>query len=83
MEFLEYLHGGRRLFPYQTLNFPKGTQQPLHSDLVHFDTSPRTLMTAAWVALEDMNPDNGPLQFVPSKSNAPVDTKKCEEALYL
>lgn len=65
MKFLEFLHGGRRIFPFQTLNFPKGTQQSLHSDLIHFDSKPRTLMTAAWVALEDMNKDNGPLRFFP------------------
>ena len=55
----------RRVFPYQTLNFPKGTQQAIHSDLIHFDTMPRTLMTAAWVALEDMNENNGPLLYYP------------------
>jgi len=65
IKFIEFLHGGIRAFPFQTINFLKGTQQPLHSDLVHFDTQPRTLMTAAWVALEDMNNDNGPLRFYP------------------
>ena len=65
LEFLEFLHGGRRAFPFQTLNFPRGTQQPLHSDLIHFDSMPRTLMAASWVALEDMNHDNGPLRFFP------------------
>eukprot|EP00594_Rhizosolenia_setigera_P013465 CAMPEP_0178970824 /NCGR_PEP_ID=MMETSP0789-20121207/19831_1 /TAXON_ID=3005 /ORGANISM="Rhizosolenia setigera, Strain CCMP 1694" /LENGTH=391 /DNA_ID=CAMNT_0020657521 /DNA_START=42 /DNA_END=1214 /DNA_ORIENTATION=+ len=66
LELLEYLHGGsRRVFPFQTINFPKGTQQPVHSDLIHFDTMPRTLMAAAWVALEDMNEDNGPLVYYP------------------
>lgn len=65
VEFIEYLHGGRRAFPFQTLNFPKGTQQPIHSDLIHFDTMPRTLMTAAWTALEDTNAFNGPLKFYP------------------
>lgn len=65
LEFIEYIHGGRRAFPYQTLNFPKGTQQRLHSDLIHFDSQPRALMTAAWVALEDMNENNGPLRFYP------------------
>lgn len=65
LQFLEFIHGGRRIFPFQTLNFQKGTQQPIHSDIIHFDTQPRTLMTAAWVALEDMNKDNGPLRFYP------------------
>lgn len=66
LNFLEYLHGGRRVYPFQTLNFPEGTQQPLHSDVVHFDTLPqRGLMAAAWTALEDMNADNGPLIYYP------------------
>jgi len=65
LEFINFLHGGRRAFPYQTINFPKGTQQGLHSDLIHFDSQPRTLMTAAWVALENMNKNNGPLRFFP------------------
>lgn len=65
MRLINYLHGGRYAHPYQTLNFPVGTQQGLHSDLVHFDSQPRTLMTAAWVALEDMNENNGPLRFYP------------------
>lgn len=66
-ELLEFLHGGHhRVFPYQTLNFPVATQQPLHSDLIHFDTmSPRTMMTAAWVALEDIGLQQGPLVVVP------------------
>ena len=63
--FIEFIHGGRRLFPFQTLNFPKGTQQSIHSDLIHFDTNPRSLMAAAWTALEDMNEKNGPLKFYP------------------
>ena len=65
LEIIQFIHGGRRPFPFQTLNFSKGTQQPIHSDLVHFDTFPRTLMSAAWTALEDMNENNGPLRFFP------------------
>lgn len=65
IEFISYIHGGRRAFPFQTLNFKVGTQQGYHSDLTFFDTQPRTLMAAAWVALEDTNPNNGPLKFVP------------------
>mmetsp|Transcript_25983 Transcript_25983/g.56171 ORF Transcript_25983/g.56171 Transcript_25983/m.56171 type:complete len:357 (+) Transcript_25983:137-1207(+) len=65
MEFLSYLHD-RKAFPFQTLNFPVGTQQTTHSDVVHFDTLPtRGLMTAAWVALEDIHPNSGPLRWYP------------------
>mmetsp|Transcript_29902 Transcript_29902/g.67860 ORF Transcript_29902/g.67860 Transcript_29902/m.67860 type:complete len:361 (+) Transcript_29902:137-1219(+) len=65
LEFLSYLNE-RKAFPFQTLNFRLGTQQPIHSDVVHFDTLPtRGLMTAAWVALEDIHPDSGPLIWYP------------------
>ena len=63
LNLLECLHG-KAVFPFQTLNFPEGTEQPIHSDIVHFDTLPtRGLMTAAWVALEDIYPDSGPLIY--------------------
>ena len=62
---IEYLHD-RKAFPFQTLNFPVGTQQPIHSDLIHFDTLPiRGLMTASWVALENVHPNSGPLVYYP------------------
>jgi hypothetical protein len=65
LEFLAYLHD-RKAFPFQTLNFPVGTQQSTHSDVVHFDTLPtRGLMTASWVALEDIHPHSGPLRWYP------------------
>jgi len=65
LEMLGYLNG-RAAFPFQTLNFPIATQQPTHSDVIHFDTLPvRGLMTAAWVALEDIHPDAGPLIYYP------------------
>ena len=69
VDFMEYIHGGRRTFPWQSLHFPVGTEQPVHSDLVHFDTMPRSLMSAAWTALEDMNENNGPLRFFPKSHN--------------
>ncbi|KAJ1412311.1 hypothetical protein B484DRAFT_422886 [Ochromonadaceae sp. CCMP2298] len=65
LEFIAYLND-KKAFPFQTLNFPVGTQQAVHSDVVHFDTLPtRGLMTAAWVALEDIHPDAGPLRWYP------------------
>jgi hypothetical protein len=65
LEFLGYINN-RGAFPFQTLNFPVATQQPTHSDVIHFDTLPtRGLMTAAWVALEDIHPDSGPLIYYP------------------
>lgn len=51
--------------PFSTINFLRSTQQPLHSDYVHFGTSPAFHLAAAWVALEDIDPLSGPIQVVP------------------
>ena len=56
---------GRQAFPFQTLNFSVGTQQPVHSDDVHFSSYPKGFMCGVWVALEDIHPDAGPLAFYP------------------
>jgi len=50
---------------FSTINFLHSTQQPLHSDYVHFGTLPHRMLVGAWIALEDINPDSGPLQIVP------------------
>ena len=44
---------GRRAWPFQTLNFPVGTQQHYHSDSVHFSSVPERFMCGVWVDLED------------------------------
>jgi ectoine hydroxylase-related dioxygenase (phytanoyl-CoA dioxygenase family) len=51
--------------PFSTINFIRSTQQPLHSDYVHFGTVPELLLAGSWIALEDIHPDSGPLQVVP------------------
>lgn len=56
---------GRKAFPFQTLNFSLGTQQPVHSDDVHFSSYPKGFMCGVWVALEDIHPNAGPLEFYP------------------
>ena len=67
LELLAYLHSGSSAVePFQTLNFKRGTQQPTHSDVVHFDTAPRRAqMAASWIALENIHVDAGPLVFYP------------------
>lgn len=57
--------------PFSTINFLKSSQQPLHSDLVHFGTVPSRRLAAAWVALEDIHPLSGPLQVVPRSHKLP------------
>lgn len=51
--------------PFSTINFFRSTEQPIHSDYVHFGTSPHLQLAAVWVALEDIDPASGPLQVVP------------------
>ena len=58
-------------FPFQTLNFEIGTEQPLHSDSIHFNSYPKGLMAGVWVALEDVDVSNGPLTYVPGSHSLP------------
>jgi ectoine hydroxylase-related dioxygenase (phytanoyl-CoA dioxygenase family) len=64
LSLLEDLYG-RKPLPFQTINFLKGTQQAAHSDAIHFNTMPEGYMCGVWVALEDMDMENGPLVYYP------------------
>jgi hypothetical protein len=67
---------GRRAFPFQTLNFPVGTQQHFHTDSVHFSSCPERFMVGVWVALEDIDADNGPLIYYPGSHKLPIFTNE-------
>ena len=67
---LELLYG-RKALPFQTINFLKGTNQPLHQDSIHFHTQPEKWMVGSWVALEDMTEENGTLNIVPKSHKWP------------
>jgi hypothetical protein len=71
LQLLRVLYG-REPFPFQTLNFPHGTQQPYHSDAVHFHSVPERYMCGVWLALEDIGPDQGPLEYYPGSHRWPV-----------
>jgi len=64
MSTLDFLYG-RKCFPFSTINFLKGTEQPLHSDTIHFHSIPQLWMVGSWVAFEDMDETNGALRIVP------------------
>mmetsp|Transcript_23944 Transcript_23944/g.66451 ORF Transcript_23944/g.66451 Transcript_23944/m.66451 type:complete len:405 (-) Transcript_23944:110-1324(-) len=74
LNVLTWLHDGRAAFPFQTLNFMWGTRQPPHSDLIHFAGVPSMTLTAAWVALEDIHADAGPLEYYLGSHKAPFET---------
>jgi len=71
LELLRKLYG-RRAFPFQTLNFPVGTQQHLHSDSIHFSSIPERFMCGVWLAMEDVHADAGPLTYLPGSHKWPI-----------
>ena len=62
-EILRFLYK-KEPIPFSTINFIKGTEQPLHSDTIHFGTMPKGYLSACWVALEDTDENNGGLCVV-------------------
>lgn len=64
MDTLQFLYQKEPL-PFSTINFIKGSNQPLHSDAIHFHTIPQLWMVGVWVALENSNKNNGGLRIVP------------------
>ncbi len=63
---------GRPAFPFQTLNFPVGTQQGAHTDIVHFASQPEKFMCGVWLAMEDVTAEAGPLFYFPGSHRWPV-----------
>ena len=66
---------GRRAFPFQTLNFERGTEQAPHSDTYHFNSTPARFMCGVWIALEDISPDAGPLVYYPGSHKLDIITR--------
>jgi hypothetical protein len=56
---------GREIELFQSVNFFKGSEDPAHSDFIHMSTYPFGYLTAAWIALEDIDETNGPLFYFP------------------
>lgn len=67
---------GRQAWPFQTLNFPVGTQQHVHTDSVHFSSVPERFMCGVWTALEDISADAGPLVYYPGSHKWPIFTNE-------
>ncbi|HYC60551.1 MAG TPA: phytanoyl-CoA dioxygenase family protein [Thermoanaerobaculia bacterium] len=71
LEVLEMLYR-RKPFPFQTLNFRRGSEQKTHSDMAYFDSIPHGYMCGVWVALEDVDETNGPLHYYPGSQKLPT-----------
>jgi ectoine hydroxylase-related dioxygenase (phytanoyl-CoA dioxygenase family) len=70
MEFARLAYR-RDPLPFSTINFIGSTEQPLHSDAIHFGSYPAGMLLGAWVALEDINVDAGPLVVIPGSHKWP------------
>ena len=62
----------RKPLPFQTINFVGGAEQPLHSDTIHFSSIPQRWLGVSWVALEDMDEENGTLMYEPKSHKLPI-----------
>ena len=56
---------------FQSLYFEYGSQQALHRDPMFVVTDPPAHLLASWVALEDIDPQSGPLAYVPKSHHLP------------
>lgn len=77
----------KEVVPFQTINFLYGSNQRAHSDSIHMTTYPLGYLIAVWIALEDTQPDSGPLFYYPGSHRLPYllnsDFNEGETALQL
>jgi ectoine hydroxylase len=62
---------GKKVVPFQSLNFTLGSEQRAHSDSIHMTTEPQGYLVATWSALEDVNEGCGPLVYYPGSHRLP------------
>jgi len=62
---------GKKVVPFQTINFLRGSEQHTHSDFIHMTTEPKGFLIAAWIALEDIGEGQGPLHYYPGSHKLP------------
>lgn len=70
LDLLRHLYG-RDPFAFQTLNFAVGSEQPYHSDAIHFHSYPLGFMCGVWIALQDVASESGPLLYYPGSHRLP------------
>ena len=70
-KFLKFMYKSKPLTFYK-INFIGGSEQPFHSDYIHFGSMPHKYLVGAWVALEDTHKNNGPLTVVPGSHKLPL-----------
>ena len=63
-QILEYFYD-KKPVAINSINFLKGTDQPFHSDYIHFSSYPHKYLAGLWIALEKTDETNGALMVVP------------------
>lgn len=76
MEIFEFIFQ-KKIIPFQTIHFIKGSQQKAHSDSIHMSTYPPGYLLAAWTALEDIGMEQGPVYYYPGSHRLPYVS--CED----
>jgi len=56
---------------FQSVNFIRGSEDAAHADIIHLSTYPYGYLLAVWIALEDIDADNGPLYYYPGSHRLP------------
>ncbi|SDR13353.1 Phytanoyl-CoA dioxygenase (PhyH) [Chryseobacterium soldanellicola] len=69
-EFLSVLIDGQAKL-FQSINFINGSQQKTHSDSIHMTTYPLGGLLGVWIALEDIDENNGALHYIPESHKLP------------
>lgn len=67
---------GTEVSLFQSINFHYGSNQKAHSDSIHMSTFPAGYLIAAWIALEDIQPGSGELEYYPGSHKLPYLTNK-------
>lgn len=70
LDFLSVLLDGKAKL-FQSINFINGSQQKTHSDSIHMTTYPLGGLLGVWIALEDVDENNGALHYIPGSHKLP------------
>ena len=70
LKLLQFIMG-KKIIPFQTINFVEGSEQRAHSDSIHMTTYPQGYLIAAWIALEDIQEGTGELFYYPGSHRLP------------
>lgn len=72
-KLLELLNSlvGDEMKLFSSINFIMGSEQKTHSDSIHMTTYPLGGLLGVWIALDDINDENGPLHYYPGSHKQP------------